>query len=526
MEKVPFDPSSKKGHLLLFSLSIFSLFTLSRAVSSEIFLDGVTYAAISRNLASDIGTFWNLHYTKTISPFHDHPPLALWLQSLAFRLLGDTTWIDFLWGVAMGGVMILLLVLLWGKLGRLLPCRLDAKGEDSPGPWWPVLLFILPPLVPWCMANNLLENTLTVFVLLTALLALHAVSAPLITDAVLFSFVGGITLFFGALSKGLPAFFVLAIPFWGWLLLKPIKLSRFLLVTAVMALTCGLLMLIVYQGGGQGVRAFLHTYLHSQILGSLAGEREVAPSPYFLALKLIQQIAWPLTLNLLLTLLVRRGRARAQLARARGGMFFFLLAVALSGSAPIFLMPKQMEWYLLPSMPFYALALAQLFQRNARKVEGFIASLRRKRALTALSMVIMLGTATAVAFFHGSVQVSATVAVRDLVKEKLSGRPINDGFSEYCWRHFSRDILSQEMHLPAGQMVSACPKGFRWRLLAYLQRHHRVSLTPQPGHRYLLVERGKSLCRVPKGCVLIQKKQPARFSLYRCKDSYNQSSSQ
>ena len=54
-------------------------------------LDGTIYAGISRNLANGIGTFWNPQLSQTyFSQFHEHPPFALWLQSLFFRVFGDS----------------------------------------------------------------------------------------------------------------------------------------------------------------------------------------------------------------------------------------------------------------------------------------------------------------------------------------------------------------------------------------------------------------------------------------------------
>ena len=42
------------------------------------FMDGLYYACISRNLALGIGSFWDLEFTETLGKhFHEHPPLAL-----------------------------------------------------------------------------------------------------------------------------------------------------------------------------------------------------------------------------------------------------------------------------------------------------------------------------------------------------------------------------------------------------------------------------------------------------------------
>src|SRR4051812_22549428 len=63
---------------------------MPRLAQRGMFVDGLTYASIARNLAEGRGSFWSPSYTATIYPeFHEHPPLGLWLQSLWFRVLGD-----------------------------------------------------------------------------------------------------------------------------------------------------------------------------------------------------------------------------------------------------------------------------------------------------------------------------------------------------------------------------------------------------------------------------------------------------
>jgi 4-amino-4-deoxy-L-arabinose transferase-like glycosyltransferase len=58
-------------------------------------LDGITYATIARNMALDVGDLWHPFYTATLlNPFYEQPPLALWLESLLFRLCGDHWWVE------------------------------------------------------------------------------------------------------------------------------------------------------------------------------------------------------------------------------------------------------------------------------------------------------------------------------------------------------------------------------------------------------------------------------------------------
>ena len=58
------------------------------------FMDGVLYATMAKNLANGIGTFWQSHMSEIIFPaFINHPPLAIGLESIFFRILGDSRFV-------------------------------------------------------------------------------------------------------------------------------------------------------------------------------------------------------------------------------------------------------------------------------------------------------------------------------------------------------------------------------------------------------------------------------------------------
>jgi hypothetical protein len=57
-------------------------------LSYGMFLDGITYASMARNMAQNSGSFWRPYYTATVAPrFYDQSPSGFWLQSWAYRLL-------------------------------------------------------------------------------------------------------------------------------------------------------------------------------------------------------------------------------------------------------------------------------------------------------------------------------------------------------------------------------------------------------------------------------------------------------
>ena len=71
----------------LFVIVIGTFLTLCGAqlFSDGMFMDGLAYAALSKNMAIGYGSFWYPHLSDTLwNEFHEHPGLGLWLQSLFF----------------------------------------------------------------------------------------------------------------------------------------------------------------------------------------------------------------------------------------------------------------------------------------------------------------------------------------------------------------------------------------------------------------------------------------------------------
>ena len=81
----------KSAYFFYFIGGLFLLLVGPKLFADGMFLDGVTYAAISNNLAEGLGSFWKLYYTATLYPeFYEHPPLALWLEGYLHFVFGSS----------------------------------------------------------------------------------------------------------------------------------------------------------------------------------------------------------------------------------------------------------------------------------------------------------------------------------------------------------------------------------------------------------------------------------------------------
>ena len=134
-------------HLLLFlALAVYCLLVLPRMLTHGMFVDGLTYASIARNMAENYGSFWRPYYTATVYPtFYEHPPLGFWLQSWMYRLCGDVVYLEALWGFVAGALILLGLGQVW-RYNK-------PQNSTLAGSWFPILLFVIIPMTSWILSN-------------------------------------------------------------------------------------------------------------------------------------------------------------------------------------------------------------------------------------------------------------------------------------------------------------------------------------------------------------------------------------
>jgi len=102
----------------LFLAGFFFIIICKDVFSNGMFLDGLIYSTVSKNLANGIGTFWNPHFTATCMPnFHEHPPLAFGIQSLFYRFLGESRFIDKVYSLFTLLIAGCIILKIWNKLG-------------------------------------------------------------------------------------------------------------------------------------------------------------------------------------------------------------------------------------------------------------------------------------------------------------------------------------------------------------------------------------------------------------------------
>ena len=461
------EPSRSALPFWFLTASAFLIPVLPRMVSHGLFMDGLWYAVIARNLALGVGSFWRPMFTPAITPayFADHPPLVFAIEALFYRVLGDHWWVAKVYSMAIALLTMGLIQLLWRDAER------RAGAARAPGfaaGWLPLLFWVATPVVTWSFSNNMLENTMGAFILLASWAFLRAGDSRRWTA---WSALAGAALFAGVLCKGVVALFPLAFPAILVLTLrKPSPwraLAQTLLALAVLAGLAGLVL------ASADARAYATRYFEGNFVPLVSGSRGGVANRLHIVGKLFLELLPSLVLAGLIWLGTRgRGSAR-EAGRVRAAAAF--VGLGLAGSLPLVASPIQSGFYLLPSFAAFAVGFAIFLRPGAEAILARLADHDRWRAwTTAVTLALLVGT---LAF--------------SITRIGTIGRD----------EPMIADVRAIGTIVPRGATVAACPAMLRdWGLHGYLALYDHVTMDAgSTDHEFAVVREGA--CAPPPGSV-------------------------
>ena len=437
----------------LLTFFLFLIIFLPYLLSDGMFLDGVTYSAISNNLSNGHGDFFNLHYTKTIhAKFQEHPPLVFIIQSYFFKLLGSSFYTERVFGLLISLASVFGIAKIWGLF--------QSKKQEN-FHWVPILIWLSVPLVIWSYRNNVLENTMGVFTLFACFFILKS----LINNSWVYLVFGGLFIVFGGLSKGPVAFFPLAIPFIYGLIYKTKNYSLFnsFALFGVVVLIYFILFFLfpdLYNN--------IILYLNKQLIPSINNNREVTTvNRFYILLLLLKELLFPFFVLIFIVVIARFKRIKS--TQTKPLVLFGL--IALSASVPLILSLKQRAFYLVPAIPFFAMSAGYFLIKPIRLLTALIS----QSILNWTKRIVII----LILFFCCFIFISPNVSSRDSV--------------------LLEDVYKIASIVPDGTIISSVKEiQTNWLLIAYLSRIGYISLDKGRRHQHLLIKKGENF---PKGYV-------------------------
>ena len=335
------------------------------------FMDGLLYTNISKNMAAGLGSFWHPTLDKG-AVFYEHPPFLFWLESLFFKIMGDHLFIEDIYNLTILFSTIILMYRIWREI---------VPKSQRVLFFFPLLLWLLSQEVQLRYPNTMLECGMTVFLLGTVFVFLKVVkSHPLLAFIIT-----GFGAFVAALCKGPAGLFVLALPTLYHFFIKKRLTIQGLLIPVLAIATCFTLLFLV----SPDALSFFQQYFDQQVLAALKGERiENIADSRFAFLKGIIFLNLP---AIAVSLILAWSKPREKTPSFKEGLL--LISLGISAVLPLIMTIKQATYYQLPALPFLALGTALLLTNRVEKIYTyFLAKSQPQFILTAIGSIALVGS--------------------------------------------------------------------------------------------------------------------------------------
>lgn len=349
------SPLNRNVNLLfwIFTSAVFLVLLLPKMIQEGMFMDGMLYSCVAHNLANGYGTFWFPKFNEIglggLSTFHEHPPLVFGIQALFFKVFGNSFYVEKAYSLFTALVTAWLIVKVW----RLL---FHDKPEFAKMGWLPVLLWIIMPIIYFTYQNNLMENSMSIFSLLSVYFGLRIL---LLKDRVVLNLIGtGLAIFLASFSKGIPGFFTIGIFGLWWLIHRTISFKQMVIYTSAVILIPIVIYLLIILLNADAAES-LSNYLFKRAFHRIQNAHTVDSRFH---------VIWKLFMETLPSIMFTVGVmivSRFRVFRQKSDPTFlkniaFIFAVGLSGTLPLMLTLVQKSFYFIHALPYFAIGLAMV----------------------------------------------------------------------------------------------------------------------------------------------------------------------
>lgn len=413
-----------------------------------LFIDGLLYKTVATNFYHSETGFWNMKFNDiSMNPFYEQPPLFFFVTGTLYHLFGNSFLADKFVTVLFLGFSVFMIdricVLLFTK-------RIFSLVT--------IFLLLLIPIVCWTYVNQVIETLVLPLSLLGCycFFKFRQTEKPVSKIICVAGFSLTIILLF--LTKGFQSCFVITLPFLFALFFRGKSSWIFAVVSSVLVAIKLYVLLFVYEPSS----LWFANYLQKRLLASMNGVGATAPYRAEIIVRAFTELIGPL-LFILIAWLFSRNKAEASNSGKNKKLGFVFLLLALFGSLPFAVTLEQRGFYLVPSFPFFILALNLIFfpQLNFvfQKINNFIST----RVNVIFPILLLLG---ALAY----VFLSPGLYKRD--------------------ENLLKDLVLIRQHVPIGDTISI--DGDSWNdtaLQAYLYMQHKTNVEGNYNHRFYIHDR-------------------------------------
>ncbi len=378
--------ASKTLPFWLFTLSAILILTISQLIQDGVFMDGMLYISVGKNLADGMGTFWEPHFSQTsMAVFREQPPLYFGLLAIFYKVFGNSMYVERLFCFICFFLTLLYIHKIWKTL-------FYKHAEIAKNSWLPVLFFATIPVCFWAYANHVEETVMTLF----ATMSVYYLSAALFKNekVVINVLLAGICVFLSSLTKGIQGMFPIAGIFFYWIVKKEYTFKQNVIYSILLVSTPFLiygLLIIVNPHILDVIKLYLENRLGHAFKGTM---HDTTDNRFEILIRLFTELI-PMFGLMLIAFFIHKKQKNQTASKPFSAEFIWLLLIGLSGSLPLMSTLEQRGFYLLTALPFFALAGAVAIANTINQIVSSINIIRTTfKYATSITILLLIGSLT------------------------------------------------------------------------------------------------------------------------------------
>ncbi len=333
----------------LLTLTAVTSLVISQLVQDGMFMDGMIYVTVSRNLAEGVGSFWDPYFSATLmTSYHEQPPLYFGLLALFYKVFGNSMYVERLFSLVCLAVTCFYMHLFWKKL------FINTK-EIAENSWIPVLFYVITPVCFWAYNNHVEETVMAIF----ATMASYYVYCALFLKerTILYLILGGVFIFLSGLTKGVQGMFPIAAVGIYWLISKDISFGKMVLWTGFLIGVPAVLLGILWISN-EDVSASFISYYHDRYVPTFTNEMNTTGNRFDILIKVFLEILPIGIISGIILLFSRKYKTQDIQPNQYKKSMIWLFILGLSGTAPLMVTLEQRGFYIVTAMPLFVLAVS------------------------------------------------------------------------------------------------------------------------------------------------------------------------
>ena len=331
-------------------LAIFILLIVPMLIQDGMFMDGLIYASVAHNLANGLGDFWALTFSETyLKNYSEQLPLFFGIQALFFKVFGSSLYVERIFLLTMACLTAFNIIKTW----KLIYSNSIEKRRLE---WLPVLLWILIPICFWSYVNNVQETLMAVFATASVYFAFKALILK--RNVLLYLTVSGVFVFCCSFCKGFQGLFPIVTVAIYWIITREISVKQMIWYSFVLIAVPALIYIVLLLNESS-FQAISENFNNRVLRTFNKPSSSTTDNRFYLMYRLFtEHIPSILVVILIYTISYFKHIKVNTKGQFKLAAVFFLIGIA--GSLPLIVTSEQRGFYLVTSLPFFALCLSIL----------------------------------------------------------------------------------------------------------------------------------------------------------------------